>query len=425
MKKILSVILAALLLLALSVPVLAEDGYNFDYCRVSDEKGILTDDDIEELDADIIFKAKSLEMDFAVLISGEKDDETAFAASYVENNLYGYGADGSCVFLLIDYDNMVFDVYYYGRAKNFSASAKAAVSDAIKNSYNGGNGMRGAIEAFLAAAYSEAGKPSNGTGETVTATPWWYPEDPANFVDFHGVNLPHVVDDAGLLTASEKADLESKISSMIAKYGYDIVIYTTPTVYGYSNMMVCAADFYVYQGYGVGDDFSGLVFFHSVETGNRGWRTVCFGKAMRLFTESRINAIDDALYDLFVAGDHYEAYSLFLEKAAYVLEDKDPPEPFDYSTLVIAIIVGLVIGLVIAGMRISAMKKKMVLPKATAAGNYIVPGATVVRNITTTYLYTNVVRHEKPKSSSSGGGSSFGGGSSSSGRSFSGGGRNY
>ena len=130
MKKFLSLALTLLLVLALSVPVLAEDGYNFDYCRVSDEKGILTDDDIEELDADIIFKAKSLEMDFAVLISGEKDDETAFAASYVENNLYGYGADGSCVFLLIDYDNMVFDVYYYGRAKNFSASAKAAMSSA-------------------------------------------------------------------------------------------------------------------------------------------------------------------------------------------------------------------------------------------------------------------------------------------------------
>ena len=423
MKKILCLALALLLTLTLSLPAFAAN-YNDEYYRVTDKTGTLTSAERDTFDNRICSNIENLQMDFAVYVQNDMDDMDAVAASVYQNSNYGYGANKDCIFLLVDLQKLTYIIRYYGGAQSLSDTVKDAIASAFEEGYNASRRLSDGINAFLNTAFSKVSGGSYNY-ENVTSTPWWYPEDPAGFVDFHGENLPHVVDDANLLTASQKADLESKISAMIAKYGFDIVVYTTPTVYGYSNMMNCAADFYVYQGYGVGDDFSGLVFFHSVETGNRGWRTVCFGKAMSLFTSYRINAIDDMLYDLFVAGNHYEAYSLFLEKAAYVLEDKDPPAPFNFMTLLTAIVVGLVIGLIIAGMRISSMKKKMVLPRATAAGNYIVPGSTVVRNIKTTFLYSNVVRHAKPKSSSSGGGSSFGSGSSSSGRSFSGGGRNY
>lgn len=84
------------------------------------------------------------------------------------------------------------------------------------------------------------------------------------------------------------------------------------------------------------------------------------------------------------------------------------------------ILISLVIGLVVAFIVTASMKKKLKTVSFKAgASDYMKPGTLNVTSANDVFLYTNVVKREKPKSDSSSGSSSS---SSSSGRSHGGGG---
>ena len=90
--------------------------------------------------------------------------------------------------------------------------------------------------------------------------PSWYPESPETFQDFHGKNLKRVVDNANLLTVEEEEALSEKAEELSEKYDKGFVILTDKSSYGLSKE-VYAADFFIFNGYGVGDNYSGVILF--------------------------------------------------------------------------------------------------------------------------------------------------------------------
>ena len=148
--------------------------------------------------------------------------------------------------------------------------------------------------------------PSLRMGEDAAAAglPAWYPKDPLSFPFYHDAAASRVVDLADIFSDEEEARMESRLADLRNVLQKDIVIHTTDTTYGLSHS-IYAADFYDFNGYGIGDDREGVCLMVSMDPDNRGWWSCCTGPETRgLYTEQIANQIDDLLYEYMIAGKY-------------------------------------------------------------------------------------------------------------------------
>ncbi|MBR3423421.1 MAG: TPM domain-containing protein [Clostridia bacterium] len=291
--------------------------------------------------------------------------------------------------------------------------------------------------------------------------PYWYPLDTTGFTDFHGENLPYVVDDADIMTDAEEAQLSAKIGSIVEKYGIGYVAFTDDDLHGLSPEYY-SSDFLHFNGYGTGDEYGAVTFFLCFDPDDRCWRTTAINSCEDYFTEEIMYEIDETVDSAIRSGDYYDAFmlhanyveDLFEEIATtenwtpedhdfkYTYEDEDDYDPYyenygyrngrskEGPSAVTVVGAGLIVGLIGGGIRVASLRKKMKINPPRTANNYLIYDSYIVRDRRCDYLYTTVTRHAKPQNtSSSSGGGSHGGSSFSSGHSsggsFSSGGRSF
>ena len=266
--------------------------------------------------------------------------------------------------------------------------------------------------------------PEMSGSESVSARPSWYPDDVESFTDFHNQNAPRVVDNADLFSDSEEAALTKMIGQSIAANNIDFVIYTDTTNYGLGNQ-TCAADFYQFNGYGIGDDYNGSVLYVNMDPYDREFYTAARGACRQYYTEETVNDLQDRIYDDMHEGDYYTAMDKYIEAMNGLYKTGKVPEAFGHFLLrlIVCIVIALIGGGITMGVLTSQMKKVQV---ATRAQEYLVRDSVNMRAANDYFLYATVTRTKIPKNDGKGGGSSFSGGfSSSGGGSFSGGGRKF
>lgn len=136
--------------------------------------------------------------------------------------------------------------------------------------------------------------------------PYWYPDDPDSWVEFHtDESTKRVVDLADVFTDEEETLLEERSRELRDELGVDVVIYTDMTDYSF-DVSILAADFYDYCGYGCGDDFDGICLFLLMDPENRqGWACAS-GRLEYLYSEDAANDLDDRLYDYLGDGKFFE-----------------------------------------------------------------------------------------------------------------------
>ncbi len=259
--------------------------------------------------------------------------------------------------------------------------------------------------------------------------PSWYPSDVSSFEDFHADSAPKVVDDANLFTESEKEELTSKINELVSEYDTDFVIYTTNSSYGFEHN-VLAADFYQFNGYGIGDDYNGSVLMICMQSDDRGWYTAASGSCRSYYDSDNINAIDDGIYPDMADGNYYFAMLTYIDEidelySTGFVGDTQISEGDDSISfsLICSAIAGIIVGAIVVLVMRSSMKKVKI---ATEANSYLVNGSVKLHNSRDYYLHTTVSRVKRSDNNHGGGGSSHSGSfSSSGGRSFSGGGRSF
>ncbi len=290
---------------------------------------------------------------------------------------------------------------------------------------------------------------SSDKSDNANGMPYWYPLDTSGFTDFHGEDLPYVVDDADVLTDAQEAELSEKIESIVEKYGIGYVAFTDDDLHGLTPEYY-SSDFLHYNGYGKGDGYGAVVFFICFDQSNRCWRTTVINSCEDIFTEGIMYEIDETVDSTIRSSDYFEAFmlhadyveSLFAEIAA---TDNWTPEDHDYKYVpdddsyygyensdgpspAMLIGVGLIVGLIGGGIRIATLRSKMKINPPRSANNYLIDSSYIVRDRRCDYLYTTVTRHAKPQNNSSSGGGSHGSSFSSghsSGGSFSSGGRSF
>lgn len=122
--------------------------------------------------------------------------------------------------------------------------------------------------------------------------------------------MQRVFDGASLFTAEQAASLEKAIQKQRSAFALDIVIYTTNDADG-KTAQAFADDAYDAGGFGIGAGRDGLLFL--IDMDNREIYLSTTGRAIDLFTDSRINAILDDAFARLPENDYFGAANSFLQ----------------------------------------------------------------------------------------------------------------
>ncbi len=409
--------------------------WNASLYRINDYCELLSEDEVIEFDTRICSAIDELKCDFVFcLIPTEKRGDSTldeYNDVIYETNGMGYGSDRTGIMLTIDNDTNDYHLSTYGEARTiFSEEELTALTNELVGAYQR-DGLYYALNHFfdnasdIVRTYRAEKGSDSGNAPAKRELPDWYPEDVASFQEYADPNAAPLRDDAEVFTEAEEAAIEAKLRELRAKYGADFCVFTDKSSYGFDHATY-SADYYIFNRHGVGDDLNGMVFFLCMEPGNRGWYTNATGSCQRLFDMTNIEKIDDRLEPYMVGGRYGEGVLDYLDSIDTLFRTgRAPKTTADYA---IPAVIGIVAGLIVAGIVTLSMRAKMkTVAQAVSATDYLARGSFNLTRQNNTFLYRNVTRTlRQTERSSGGGGGSYGGhSSSSSGHSFSGGGRSF
>ncbi len=332
MKKLtrsLALLCALFLLLSLGAAAEGEE-WSEEYYRIIDYTDELSDAEIASLDEDCIAILSEYHVDMALLAVGAEDlgedSLESWAREEYEYCSFGYGSNRDGFMAAYNADTEEVVILCFGNAESRMDADYRAFICLSAPGYREEYGLFGVlyavirhtqnyladhpVEGTVSPTAAPAGQ--NGRGGT-EGKPAWYPDDPTHFEKYHDPDAPRVVDVADIFTGAEEAAMEARLREIRAELGKDIVVFTDVSAYGLGHA-VYSADFYDFNGYGIGDEYEGVCLFVCMDPGDRGFWTCCTGPETRgLFTEEYANQLDDRLYDYMVAGDYGDGAADWIE----------------------------------------------------------------------------------------------------------------
>lgn len=240
-------------------------------------------------------------------------------------------------------------------------------------------------------------------------------------------DLPMVVDNAGLFSDSERSALEEKAQALRTEYEMDIVILTVDRLNG-KTPQDYADDYYDDNGYGFGNEYSGLLFLLAME--ERDWYISTCGDAIYAVTDYGIQKLGEAALPDLSAGAYYDAFDAYLDALPSYLSMFSSGRPVDgyaddsggyyhgdredvvhyKEERSPSLLVSVVIGVIAAGVTVGIMAASMnTRRRQRSASGYMKAGSYHLRTHQDLFLYSNVSKTRRQENN---GGHSGGGGSS-------------
>ena len=249
---------------------------------------------------------------------------------------------------------------------------------------------------------------------------------------------PHpvrVVDEADILTSSEETNLLRTVDEISERQQFDVVIVTVESLDG-EDIQNYAADYYDYNGYGMGDEYDGAMFIISMQ--EREWFVLTTGYGIDVLTDAEIDDMAERFVPDLSNGDYETAFEKFAvycdsqinyargvtsdeaqENDGYyedLLEDEEAyyEEDIYYEDIHQGssspdLILSLIAGLVLAFVPVLIMKGQLKsVHMQSSAGGYEKRETRKITVSRDTFLYHTVNRVPRPKENTnrSGGGSS-------------------
>lgn len=135
--------------------------------------------------------------------------------------------------------------------------------------------------------------------------------------------LPRIVDTAELFTVNERDALTEKALALSEEYNLDIIITTTNDAQGHPSARVYGEHFFEEHGYGVGDNYDGVLLIYDMDH-REVWVTTS-GKGIQYITDYRVERLIDAVFDNGLAeGEYYRSANAYLERIGQFLADGVP-----------------------------------------------------------------------------------------------------
>lgn len=138
-----------------------------------------------------------------------------------------------------------------------------------------------------------------------------------------------VYDLAGILDDSREREYERQIREYQEEYRLDLVVVTADDAQG-KDCREYADDFYDINGFGAGSDRDGILFL--IDMDNRELTFSTAGKAVRIFTDERIQDMLDGVYEEASQGDYDGCVDTFLADAARYCRAGIPGNQYNYDT---------------------------------------------------------------------------------------------
>ncbi len=219
-----------------------------------------------------------------------------------------------------------------------------------------------------------------------------------------------LVDAAHLLTESQSEDLTKKLDEISIRQNLDLVVITADALEeGYTPAEYADAVF-DYYGYGMGDNYDGILLLLSME--ERDWALSTHGFGISAFTDAGQKYMVDKMGGYLSEGDFNGAFNIFADIADEFItqakngiaydNNKIPEKSQSPFLLPVSVIGGALIGFGITGSMKSKLKS---VSKQRMASKYLTDTAMLPYANKDLYLYSLVTKTEKPKEKEKSGGS--------------------
>ncbi|MBP3916873.1 MULTISPECIES: TPM domain-containing protein [unclassified Clostridium] len=219
-------------------------------------------------------------------------------------------------------------------------------------------------------------------------------------------NVNPIVDDANLLSQSEKNELIEDIENFREKYNMDAVIVTSNDLEG-KTPRDYADDYYDYNGYGLGNNKSGLLLLIDMDDGKISISTS--GDAIEYFTDNRIDSIISDISKYLSNGEYFHACNIFLTDIQYYMDSGVPEGQYTYSEEENTLKVGLIalgVAAIVASITCIIVVNSYKNAKSVSSVNYVDNNSIVFTRRRDTFVNTFTTKTKIEKNNSSGGGRS-------------------
>ena len=219
-------------------------------------------------------------------------------------------------------------------------------------------------------------------------------------VSVYAASEADIYDEADLLSSAEETQLAQKLADIAEQFDAQIVIMTVPTLDGSIDTLV--EDLYASMNMGYGENRDGVLLLVCMDS--REYRILSNGFAGKAIGMDQIDAISKAIGSDMSDGDYANAFVAFADNCAYYLDGYLNGFPFQVGkNLVIAFIVGIVAGVVVAIILKNQLKS---VRQQKQANVYIKSGSMQITVSRDLFLYRDVTRTQKQSANSSGSDSS-------------------
>lgn len=219
-------------------------------------------------------------------------------------------------------------------------------------------------------------------------------------------DLRPVVDNANLLTNQEINYLTEEIESFKLKYNMDAVIVTINNLEGESPQNY-ADNYYDYNGYGLGNEESGLILLIDMDT--RKIYISTKGEAIRYFTDDRLDKIISDISEYFSNQEYFKGFSVFLDDINVYMNSGIPENQYEYSEAEKnrnVIITALLVAFITATITCVLVVKSYKSPKSISSLNYVDTNSIVFTKRKDIFINTFTTKRKIQKNNGNSGGRS-------------------
>ena len=142
--------------------------------------------------------------------------------------------------------------------------------------------------------------------------------------------MPRFVDNAGLLSEEEEKELNSTLDEISERQECDVAVVTVNGLDG-KTVEEYADDFYDYNGYGYGDDDSGILLLVAMD--DREWHMSTYGYGITAFTDAGLAYMEDDFVSYLSDAEYMDAFTEYADLCDEFLTQAKTGEPYDTGNL--------------------------------------------------------------------------------------------
>lgn len=220
-----------------------------------------------------------------------------------------------------------------------------------------------------------------------------------------------VSDQAGILTTRQEQSLEEQFDGIREEYRCDLGVVTVESCGGRS-IQSFTDDYYYRQGYGMGEERSGILLMISM--GDREWYVATRGEAIRVFTDYGLEILEEQIVPYLSEGEYERAFETFGDLCENFLKEAKENRPYDRDhpyrrpmPLWLRGVICLVSGLAVGGGILAVLTAQLrSVGYEKRAQEYVRDGSFRITGARDLFLYRTITSRRIERSHPGGGGSS-------------------